>query len=58
MAQPIAAREAAPGHPRLLLRKVAPGTQDATVGPAMSADQRGFLLNQWTRAVGRARKWN
>lgn len=26
--------------------------------PAMSADQRGFLLNQWTRAVGRARKWN
>lgn len=26
--------------------------------PSMSADRRGFLLNQWTRAVGRARKWN
>lgn len=31
---------------------------DRVFEPAMSADQRGFLLNQWTRAVGRARKWN
>lgn len=26
--------------------------------PAMSADQRGSLMNQWARAVGRARKWS
>ena len=39
VAKPIAARDAAPGQPRLLLRKVAPGTQDASVGPAMSAEQ-------------------
>ncbi len=39
VAKDIAAREAAPGQPRLLLRKVAPGTQDASRGPAMTAAQ-------------------
>lgn len=39
VARDIAPRESAPGQPRLLLRKVAPGTQDASVGPAMSAEQ-------------------
>ena len=39
VARDIAPREAAPGQPRLWLRKVAPGTQDASVGPAMSAAQ-------------------
>ncbi|WP_287876207.1 nicotinate-nucleotide--dimethylbenzimidazole phosphoribosyltransferase [Acidovorax sp.] len=37
VARDIAPREAAPGQPRLWLRKVAPGTQDASIGPAMSA---------------------
>ena len=31
---------------------------DRVFEPTMSADQRDFLMNQWTRAVGRARKWN
>jgi len=39
VARDIAPRDAAPGQPRLLLRKVAPGTQDASTGPAMSAAQ-------------------
>ena len=39
VAREIAPRETAPGQPRLLLRKVAPGTQDASSGPAMSAAQ-------------------
>ncbi|WP_298211593.1 nicotinate-nucleotide--dimethylbenzimidazole phosphoribosyltransferase [Acidovorax sp.] len=39
VAKPIAARDAAPGKPRLLLRKVALGTQDASAGPAMTAEQ-------------------
>ena len=39
VAREIAPRAAAPGQPQLLLRKVAPGTQDASVGPAMSATQ-------------------
>ena len=25
---------------------------------AMSADQKDYLMNQWIRAVGRARNWN
>jgi len=46
VAKPIAAREAAPGQPQLLLRKVALGTQDASVGPAMTAAQcAGALAN-------------
>ena len=39
VARDIAPREAAPGQPRLLLRKVAPGTQDASAGPAMTEAQ-------------------
>ena len=39
VARDIAPRKNAPGQPRLLLRKVAPGTQDASSGPAMSAAQ-------------------
>ncbi len=39
VARDIAPRDAAPGQPCLLLRKVAPGTQDASQGPAMSAEQ-------------------
>ena len=39
VARDIAPREAAPGQPSLLLRKVAPGTNDASQGPAMSAAQ-------------------
>ena len=39
VARDIAPRAAAPGQPQLLLRKVAPGTQDASTGPAMSAAQ-------------------
>ena len=35
----IAARPCAPGQPQLLLRKVAPGTQDASQGPAMGLAQ-------------------
>ena len=45
VARDIAPREAAPGQPRLLLRKVAPGTQDASTGPAMSAEQCTQALN-------------
>ena len=39
VARAIAPREHLPGAPRLLLRKVAAGTQDASQGPAMSAAQ-------------------
>ena len=39
VAKTIAPRDAAPGAPQLLLRKVAPGTADASVGPAMTAEQ-------------------
>ena len=39
VAKPIAPRDTAPGAPQLLLRKVAPGTADASVGPAMTAEQ-------------------
>lgn len=39
VARPIAQRETAPGTPRLLVHKVAPGTADASVGPAMTAEQ-------------------
>ncbi len=31
---------------------------DRVFEPAMSEDRKGFLMNQWTRAVGRARNWN
>ena len=39
VARPISQRETAPGAPRLLVHKVAPGTADASVGPAMTAEQ-------------------
>lgn len=31
---------------------------DRVFEPSMSEDQRQTLMNQWARAVGRARKWN
>lgn len=31
---------------------------DRVFEPAMDADRRAYLMNQWTRAVGRARNWN
>lgn len=39
VAKPIAERDTPPGAPRLLVRKVAPGTADASAGPAMTAEQ-------------------
>ncbi|MES2609543.1 MAG: nicotinate-nucleotide--dimethylbenzimidazole phosphoribosyltransferase [Pseudomonadota bacterium] len=39
VAKPIAERNTAPGAPRLLVRKVASGTADASAGPAMTAEQ-------------------
>ncbi len=39
VARDFAPRAAAPGQPRLLVRKVAPGTHDASTGPAMTAAQ-------------------
>lgn len=31
---------------------------DRVFEPTMSADRRDYLMNQWVRAVGRARNWN
>ncbi|MDZ7863643.1 nicotinate-nucleotide--dimethylbenzimidazole phosphoribosyltransferase [Acidovorax sp.] len=39
VAKPIAERDTPPGAPRLLVRKVASGTADASAGPAMTAEQ-------------------
>lgn len=39
VARPIAERDTPPGAPHLLVRKVAPGTADASAGPAMTAEQ-------------------
>jgi len=39
VAKPIAERDTPLGAPRLLVRKVAPGTADASAGPAMTAEQ-------------------
>jgi len=39
VAKAFAPRVAAPGAPQLLVRKVAPGTADASMGPAMTAAQ-------------------
>jgi len=39
VAKPIAERDTPPGAPRLLVRKVVPGTADASAGPAMTAEQ-------------------
>ena len=51
VAKDIPAREAAPGQPQLLLRKVAPGTQDASVGPAMTAAQCAQALAHGAEVV-------
>lgn len=51
VARDIAPREAAPGQPSLLLRKVAPGTNDASQGPAMSAEQCAQALNHGIELV-------
>ncbi|MCZ2407971.1 MAG: nicotinate-nucleotide--dimethylbenzimidazole phosphoribosyltransferase [Burkholderiales bacterium] len=51
VARDIAPREAAAGQPRLLLRKVAPGTNDASQGPAMSAAQCAQALNHGIELV-------
>ena len=51
VARDIAPREAAAGQPRLLLRKVAPGTHDASQGLAMSAAQCAQALNQGIELV-------
>ena len=51
VARDIAPREAAAGQPRLLLRKVAPGTHDSSQGLAMSAAQCAQALNQGIELV-------
>ncbi len=51
VARPIAQRETAPGAPRLLVHKVAPGTADASVGPAMTAKQCAQALANGTDVV-------
>ena len=51
VARDIAPREAAPGQPSLLLRKVAPGTNDASQGPAMSDAQCAKALNNGMELV-------
>ena len=51
VARDIAPRAAAPGAPRLLLRKVAPGTRDASAGPAMTAEQCAQALAHGVEVV-------
>ena len=51
VARDIAPRAAAPGQPRLLLRKVAPGTQDASTGPAMTEAQCEVALHNGMSVV-------
>ena len=51
VARDIAPRAAVPGQPQLLLRKVAPGTQDASVGPAMTAAQCAQALENGREVV-------
>ena len=51
VARAFAPRAAAPGQPRLLLRKVAPGTQDASAGPAMTAAQCAQALDNGREVV-------
>ena len=45
VARDIAPRAAVPGQPQLLVRKVAAGTQDASIGPAMTAAQCAQALH-------------
>ena len=51
VAREIAARPAQPGQPRLALRKVAAGTQDASQGPAMTAAQCAQALTNGQELV-------
>ncbi|MDP4077991.1 nicotinate-nucleotide--dimethylbenzimidazole phosphoribosyltransferase [Acidovorax sp. A1169] len=51
VAKPIAERDTPPGAPRLLLRKVAPGTADASAGPAMTAEQCGQAIANGVEVV-------
>ena len=51
VARDIAPREAAPGQPRLLLRKVAAGTADSSAGPAMTAAQCEQALRNGAEVV-------
>lgn len=51
VARDIAPRESAPGRPRLLVRKVAAGTQDASQGPAMTAAQCAAALQNGVEVV-------
>jgi nicotinate-nucleotide--dimethylbenzimidazole phosphoribosyltransferase len=51
VARDIAPRESTPGQPSLLLRKVAPGTHDASQGPAMSTDQCAQALTNGMELV-------
>lgn len=51
VAKPIAPRDGAPGAPQLLLRKVAPGTADASVGPAMTAEQCAQAITNGVEVV-------
>ena len=45
VARDIAPRAAVPGQPQLLVRKVAAGTQDASIGPAMTPAQCAQALH-------------
>ena len=45
VARDIAPRAAVPGQPQLLVRKVAVGTQDASIGPAMTSAQCAQALH-------------
>lgn len=51
VAKAFAPRDAVSGQPRLLLRKVAPGTQDASQGPAMTAAQCAQALAHGVEVV-------
>ena len=51
VARDIAPRAAVPGQPQLLLRKVAAGTQDASIGPAMGAAQCAQALQNGREVV-------
>ena len=51
VARAIAPRESAPGQPRLLVHRVAPGTGDASVGPAMTAAQCAQALSNGRAVV-------
>ncbi len=57
VARDFAPRDAVPGQPQLILRKVARGTQDASVGPAMGSAQCAQALENG-RAVVRGLSGN